>query len=174
VRTAPASFALTPRNPAKRVTLGGNHLNFGLVAGPPNVHDFERGPQAGAITGNYCDFIRLAAVFHNAIHLIGNQVCAPIELPANSRHLDTYRGEPAVFGPGVSLQRAIGSGRARGRHPDDGGRARPRLRTDGREPRSHHHHSRVNSPRRFDEAMSDGLYRHGPARTGGGDHPRSR
>ena len=31
-----------------------------------------------------------AAQFFNVIHLIGNQVCAPMELPANSRHLDTY------------------------------------------------------------------------------------
>ncbi len=34
---------LTPRNAAKRIIMGGNHINFGLVAGPPNVHDFERG-----------------------------------------------------------------------------------------------------------------------------------
>jgi len=35
LKTAPASFTLTPRNTAKRVTMGGNHVNFGLVAGPP-------------------------------------------------------------------------------------------------------------------------------------------
>ena len=84
----PASFTLTPRNPARRLTFGGNHVNFGLVAGPPNVHDRERGRRPGNF-GDYCDFIRLAQYF-NAIHLIGNQVCAPVELPANSRHLDTY------------------------------------------------------------------------------------
>ena len=59
LRTAPASFALTPRNPAKRVTMGGNRLNFGLVAGPPNVHDVERGRRPGNYQ-DYCDFIRLA------------------------------------------------------------------------------------------------------------------
>src|SRR5271165_6744130 len=43
LQTAPACFVLTPRNTARRVILGGNHVNFGLVAGPPNVHDCERG-----------------------------------------------------------------------------------------------------------------------------------
>ncbi|MGB7905284.1 MAG: trimethylamine methyltransferase family protein, partial [Steroidobacteraceae bacterium] len=45
--TTPASFTLTPRNPSRRVTLGGDRLVFGLVAGPPNVHDFVRGRRAG-------------------------------------------------------------------------------------------------------------------------------
>ena len=87
--TVPSSFVLSPRNAARRVILGGNHINFGLVAGPPNVHDCERGRRPGNYQ-DYCDFIRLAQYF-NAIHLIGNQVCAPMELPASSRHLDTYR-----------------------------------------------------------------------------------
>ena len=87
--STPATFTLTPRNPERRLTFGTNHLNFGLVAGPPNVHDCERGRRAGNLD-DYRNFICLAQYF-NAIHLIGNQVCAPIELPANSRHLDTYR-----------------------------------------------------------------------------------
>src|SRR5580692_11464946 len=33
--SAPASFTLTPRNAGRGVNLGGNHINFGLVAGPP-------------------------------------------------------------------------------------------------------------------------------------------
>src|SRR5208283_5233591 len=70
---APAEFLVTPRNPARQITLGGNHLNFGLVAGPPNVHDLERGRRAGNLN-DYCDFIRLAQYF-NIIHVIGNQVC---------------------------------------------------------------------------------------------------
>ena len=107
--SAPASFVLTPRNAAKRVKLGGRAINFGLVAGPPNVHDCERGRRAGNFT-DYCDFIRLAQFF-NAIHLIGNQVCAPIELPANSRHLDTYRAN-MLYSDKVFHCTAIGAGRA--------------------------------------------------------------
>ena len=77
LRTAPSKFALTPRNDAHRVTLGGNHLVFGLVAGPPNVHDCIRGRRAGNYR-DYCEFVKLAQYF-NAVHVLGNQVCAPVE-----------------------------------------------------------------------------------------------
>jgi trimethylamine---corrinoid protein Co-methyltransferase len=153
LKSTPSSFTLTPRNADKRVIMGGNHVNFGLVAGPPNVHDCERGRRPGNFQ-DYCDFIRLAQHF-NAIHLIGNQVCAPIELPANSRHLDTYRAN-LLYSDRVYHCTAIGTGRAL-----DGIRmmaisrgidleqmaASPGVMTI----------ISVNSPRRFDEAMSDGL-----------------
>ncbi len=151
--TAPSSFNLTPRNGAKRITLGGNHLNFGLVAGPPNVHDFDRGRRAGNYA-DYCDFIRLANYF-NIIHLIGNQVCAPGELPANSRHLDCYRAN-LVHSDLVYHCTAIGAGRAL-----DGIRMMAiargiSLAELARSPGVITIIS-VNSPRRFDEAMAEGL-----------------
>ncbi len=88
LKTVPSSFTLTSRNPEKQVKLGGNSLVFGLVAGPPNVHDRINGRRQGNLA-DYQNFIKLAHHF-NAIHIIGNQVCAPMELPANARHLDTY------------------------------------------------------------------------------------
>ena len=39
LKTAPSSFTLTSRNPEKQRHVGGNTLTFGLVTGPPNVHD---------------------------------------------------------------------------------------------------------------------------------------
>ena len=151
--TTPSTFSLTPRNPAKRVVLGGNHVNFGLVAGPPSVHDCERGRRPGNLA-DYCDFVRLAQYF-NVIHLLGNQVCAPVELAANSRHLDTYRAN-LTYSDLTFHCTAIGAGRAL-----DGIRmmaisrgvavevlaAEPGVITI----------ISVNSPRRLDEAMSDGL-----------------
>ena len=89
LRTVPERFTLTGRTPSKRLTIGGNHMAFGLVAGPPNVHDCINGRRTGNMK-DYENFIRLAHYF-NCIHLIGNQVTAPQELSANSRHLDTYR-----------------------------------------------------------------------------------
>ena len=151
--SAPSSFVLTPRNAAKRILLGGNRINFGLVAGPPNVHDCERGRRAGNHR-DYCDFIRLAQYF-NAIHLIGNQVCAPIELPANSRHLDTYRAN-LKYSDQVFHCSAIGAGRAL-----DGIRMTAISRGLGLEEFAASPGVitiiSVNSPRRFDEAMSEGL-----------------
>lgn len=153
LKTVPPVFTLTPRNPGRRVTMGGNHLNFGLVAGPPYTHDRERGRRAGSYS-DYCDFIRLAHYF-NAIHLIGNQVVAPVDLPANSRHLDTYRAN-LVYSDLTYHCTAIGRGRAidginmmaisRGISPE-AMRGDPGVITI----------ISVNSPRKFDDAMADGL-----------------
>jgi trimethylamine--corrinoid protein Co-methyltransferase len=153
LQTAPSSFVLTPRNAAKRVALGGNHVNFGLVAGPANVHDCERGRRPGNYR-DYCDFIRLAHYF-NAIHLLGNQVCAPVELPASSRHLDTYRAN-LLYSDLAYHCTAIGAGRAR-----DGIRMMAIARGVSLEEMARSPGVitiiSVNSPRRFDEAMSEGL-----------------
>ena len=151
--TAPSSFTLTSRNPAKRLTLGGDALVFGLVAGPPNVHDRVNGRRQGNMA-DYRNFTRLAHYF-NAIHIIGNQVCAPIELPANSRHLDTYYANLTLSDLCYHCS-AIGRGRAvdgirmmaiaRGASLEEM-RAAPGVITI----------ISVNSPRLFDDAMADGL-----------------
>ncbi|TIT02973.1 MAG: methyltransferase, partial [Mesorhizobium sp.] len=46
LRSTRSSYTLTPRNPARAIHLGGSTINFTLVAGPPNVHDMERGRRA--------------------------------------------------------------------------------------------------------------------------------
>ncbi len=153
VATAPSRFTLTPRNPDRRIMLGGNSVNFGLVAGPPNVHDRVRGRRTGNYR-DYCDFIRLAHYF-NAIQLIGNQVVAPVDLPANSRHLDTYRAN-IVLSDLVFHCTAIGRGRAL-----DGIKMMAisrglTLKELAQDPGVVTIIS-VNSPRKLDDAMADGL-----------------
>ncbi|MBZ9856420.1 trimethylamine methyltransferase family protein [Mesorhizobium sp. CA13] len=153
LKSAPSSFTITSRNPEKRIRLGGNSLAFGLVAGPPNVHDRINGRRQGNLA-DYENFIRLAHHF-NAIHIIGNQVVAPMELPANSRHLDTYRANLTLSDLGFHAS-AIGRGRAmdsinmmaitRG-IPVEEMRSSPGVTTI----------ISVNSPRLFDEAMAEGL-----------------
>lgn len=153
VARAPSSFHLTPRNVANRLTLGGDAINFTLVAGPPNVHDMERGRRSGNYA-DYCDLVRLAQHF-NCIHMLGNQVCAPIELPANSRHLDTYRANLTLTDKAFHVS-AIGAGRAldgikmaaiaRGLTLDQM-QGDPSVTTI----------ISVNSPRRFDGDMLDGM-----------------
>jgi trimethylamine---corrinoid protein Co-methyltransferase len=151
--TAPASFVLTPRNPAKSLRLGGNHIIFSMVAGPPNVHDCERGRRSGNYL-DYCNFTRLAQYF-NVIHLIGNQVCAPIELPANSRHLDAYRAN-LLYSDLAFHCTAIGAGRAL-----DGIRMMAIARQISLEEIAASPGVMtiisINSPRRLDEAMAEGL-----------------
>jgi trimethylamine---corrinoid protein Co-methyltransferase len=151
--TAPQSFTLTSRNPSKQIVLGDDAMVFGLVAGPPNVHDCINGRRPGNLN-DYKNFIRLAHYF-NAIHIIGNQVCAPIELPANSRHLDTYNANLTLSDLCYHCT-AIGRGRAL-----DGIRmmaiARGISLEEMRKSPGVTTIISVNSPRLLDEAMVDGL-----------------
>src|SRR5260221_4709638 len=153
VKTAPSSFTIASRNPHKEIKLGGNSLVFGLVAGPPNVHDRINGRRQGNLV-DYENFIRLAHHF-NAIHIIGNQVVAPMELPANNRHLDTYRANLTLSdlsfhcpasGRGPAVDSINMMAIARGITVDEM-RASPGVTTI----------ISVNSPRLFDEAMAEGL-----------------
>ena len=123
------------------------------MAGPPNVHDRVNGRRAGNL-GDYQNFIRLAHYF-NAIHLIGNQVTAPQELPANSRHLDCYLANLTLSDLTYHCT-AIGRGRAldgitmmaisRGISVEEMAQD-PGVTTI----------ISVNSPRLFDDAMGEGL-----------------
>jgi trimethylamine--corrinoid protein Co-methyltransferase len=153
VGKAPSSFTLTPRNPERRITVGNGRVCFSTVGGPPNVHDCERGRRAGNYQ-DYCDFIRLAQSL-NIVHYIGNQPCPPVELPAESRHLDCCLAN-VVYCDRVFQCSAIGAervvdsidvmaiarGLSREEMADD-----PGIMTN----------INCNSPRRYDGAMSDGL-----------------
>ena len=153
VARAPAEFTLTSRNPAKQLRIGGRRMAFGLVAGPPAVHDEINGRRS-ANMADYENFIRLAHYF-NAIHIIGNQVVAPMELPANSRHLDAYRANLVLSDLSYHCT-SIGRARAldgiemmaisRGVTLEEMA-ASPGVTTI----------INVNSPRRFDAEMANGL-----------------
>ena len=151
--TAPSRFTVTPRNPARSLDVGGDRVAFGLVAGPPTVHDRLRGRR----TGNFDDYvtlIKLAQCF-DVIHFVGNQPTSPQELPAGTRHLDTYRANVTYTDrtfhclaigrdrtlDGIEMM-AISRGLTLEQVVDD-----PCVLTI----------ISVNSPRRFDAAMSDGL-----------------
>jgi len=150
---APSSFTLTPRNPDRAVELGGNNIVFGLVAGPPAVHDRINGRRQSNMV-DYENFVRLAHYF-NAIHMLGNQVSAPMELPANTRHLDCYRAN-ITYSDLAYHCTAIGRGRAldginmlaisRGMTLEEVADSPGVLTVIN-----------VNSPRRMDGEMADGL-----------------
>jgi trimethylamine---corrinoid protein Co-methyltransferase len=150
---APSRFALTPRNAARRIELGDDHVNFSLVAGPPFVHDSVQGRRGGNLA-DYERLIRLAQSFE-IIHYIGNQPTVPLELPAETRHLDCYRAN-IVNSDKVFHCTAIGAERAL-----DGIAMMAIARGISREELAASPGVltiiSVNSPRRFDEAMTDGL-----------------
>ena len=151
--TAPSRFTVTPRNPARSLDVGGDRVAFGLVAGPPTVHDRVRGRRTGSFD-DYVTLVKLAQCFE-VIHFVGNQPTSPQELPAGTRHLDTYRANVTYTDrtfhclaigrdrtlDGIEMM-AISRGLTLEQVVDE-----PCVLTI----------ISVNSPRRFDEAMSDGL-----------------
>lgn len=153
VAKAPASVTLTPRNPGRAIEIGGRSLVFSLVAGPPNVHDLDRGRRAGNFR-DYCDLLRLAQSLE-IVHYIGNQVVAPVDLPAESRHLDCYHAnltltDRCFHATAIGAERALDAiemmAIARGVTLAEMA-ASPGVTTV----------INVNSPRRFDGAMAEGL-----------------
>lgn len=151
--SVPSRFVVTPRNVERRLEVGGDRIAFGLVAGPPTVHDRIRGRRTGNLE-DYITLVKLAQSF-DVIHFIGNQPTSPQELPVSTRHLDTYLANltytDRVFHclaigrertlDGIEMT-AIARGLTLEEIVDD-----PCILTI----------ISINSPRRFDEAMTDGL-----------------
>ena len=83
----PATAEVFSWNPAKRIGIGGNELAFGTVGGPPNCSDLERGRRPGTYQ-DQCDLIRLEQSL-NVLHFCGGAPVEAIDLPVDTRHLDT-------------------------------------------------------------------------------------
>jgi trimethylamine--corrinoid protein Co-methyltransferase len=86
VALAPGEFTITPRNPARRIAIGGRHMIFGNVSSPPNCSDLDRGRRPGD-RESYRDLLKLTQYF-NCIHLAGGYPVEPIDLHPSTRHLD--------------------------------------------------------------------------------------
>lgn len=88
VAKAPPVFTIHARNPARNVTMGGNHINFGPVGGAPNVSDLDRGRRPGT----YEDQVRLMKLHQslNCLHLSGGIQVEAQDLPVPTRHLDLH------------------------------------------------------------------------------------
>ncbi len=91
LRTVPPAFTLAARDPAKSLRFGGNDVVFASVGGPAYVMDAGRGRRDGSFA-EMCDFLRLVQVL-NVIHQEGGCPFEPMDLPANTRHLDIYRAQ---------------------------------------------------------------------------------
>ncbi|GIL00329.1 MAG: methyltransferase [Alphaproteobacteria bacterium] len=86
VARAPATFTLTPRNPARAIAIGGRNVVFGNVSSPPNCSDLDRGRRPGD-RESYRDFIKLTQYF-NCIHFAGGYPVEPVDIHPSVRHLD--------------------------------------------------------------------------------------
>lgn len=83
---APETFTITPRNPAREIIMGGNHMVFVNVSSPPNSWDMERGKRSGDFE-TFKEFMKLTQYF-NCIHVAGGYPVEPIDIHASVRHLD--------------------------------------------------------------------------------------
>jgi trimethylamine--corrinoid protein Co-methyltransferase len=110
LETVPSEFTLTPTNPKRALTIGGNHIHFGMVSGAPNVHCAIHGRRPGNFA-DYKNFIKLGQSF-NILHFFGNQTLAPNDLPVNTRHLDTTAAN-LTYADKVFLSMSIGRVRVR-------------------------------------------------------------
>jgi trimethylamine--corrinoid protein Co-methyltransferase len=86
VGRAPSQFTITPRNPDRRIVIGGRHMVFVNVSSPPNSWDMERGKRAGDFD-SFKDFMRLTQYF-NCIHVAGGYPVEPVDIHPSVRHLD--------------------------------------------------------------------------------------
>ncbi|WP_421858254.1 trimethylamine methyltransferase family protein [Oricola sp.] len=86
VALAPSQFDITPRNPDRRITIGGGRMVFGNISSPPNCSDIERGRRTGNHE-DYRDFLKLTQYF-NCIHFAGGYPVEAIDLHPSIRHLD--------------------------------------------------------------------------------------
>jgi len=89
VARAPRTFTITPRNPARQVTVGGRHQLYANIASPPSFSTLDGGRRTGTQAA-YRDLTRLSQFF-NCIHLAGGYPVEPVDLPPSTRHLDCIR-----------------------------------------------------------------------------------
>ncbi|SFT66914.1 trimethylamine methyltransferase family protein [Sedimentitalea nanhaiensis] len=87
VGKAPDTFTLTPRNPDRQITVGGNTLLFGNVSSPPNYWDMEIGRKVPG-TREMCRNLLKLTQYFNCIHFAGGYPVEPVDLHASVRHLD--------------------------------------------------------------------------------------
>ncbi|MGB2304510.1 MAG: trimethylamine methyltransferase family protein, partial [Candidatus Puniceispirillales bacterium] len=86
VHRAPSQFTITPRNPDRALTIGGNNMVYSTVASAPNVSDLDHGRRVGS-RPDFQNMIRLNQYF-NCLHFIAGYPVEPVDIHASIRHLD--------------------------------------------------------------------------------------
>ena len=82
----PSEFSMTPRNPDRKVIVGGRNMIFGNVSSPPNTFNLDEGKQVGT-RETFRDLVKLTQYF-NCIHIAGGYPVEPVDLHPSIRHLD--------------------------------------------------------------------------------------
>ncbi len=82
--TAPSEFVLHAATMEKNVTLGGNHITFVSVGGPPHITDLDHGKRNGTLEDSR-NIIKLSEHF-DVMHIQSPNV-EPQDIPLHLRHL---------------------------------------------------------------------------------------
>ncbi len=85
VGKAPREFELQARNPERSVHIGGNHMVFSAVYGPPFVREGEI--RRDAKMADFENFVKLSQHFPQ-LDSPGGTIVEPEDRPLDSRHLD--------------------------------------------------------------------------------------
>lgn len=83
---APQQFVQLARNPARNLSVGGEHCVCAPVYGPPFVFDRERGRRPATLA-DFQNFVRLAYL-SPYLHHSGGTLVEPTDRPLATRHLD--------------------------------------------------------------------------------------
>lgn len=84
---APSEWVHVARNRANDVVMGGNHIVFAPVAGPPYVEDISGGGRREGTLADLINFIKMAQT-SPYIHNQGTEIVTPNDVPYQERHLD--------------------------------------------------------------------------------------
>jgi trimethylamine---corrinoid protein Co-methyltransferase len=85
VAKAPREFDIQARNPERSVHIGGDHMVFASVYGPPFVR--EGSVRRDATMEDYRNFVKLSQAFPQ-LDSPGGTIVEPNDTPLDSRHLD--------------------------------------------------------------------------------------
>ena len=112
IAKAPDHFTQLARNPANNVIIGGKHVCFAPVYGPPYVVDLARGRREATLA-DFESFVKLAYM-SPYMHHSGGTIVEPTDLPVDTRHLDMIYshikyGDKAFMGSVMSADNAADS-----------------------------------------------------------------
>jgi trimethylamine--corrinoid protein Co-methyltransferase len=107
VARAPATFEVHGRDPARNVTLGGDHVVLAPTGGQPFITD----PDGTRRYPTLDDYVVLTKLTHAAgpLHMLGSGIVECADLPIESRHLDMDRAvirwsDEPYFGVGADTE----------------------------------------------------------------------
>ena len=152
---APAEFTITPRNPDRAITVGGDWMAFGNVSSPPNYWDLRTGKVPG--TREKCRELLMLTQYFNCIHFAGGYPVEPVDVHPRERHLDVLFDKltltdkvPHAYSLGAErVEDVMEMVRIAGGYDEEAFRATPRMYTN----------INSTSPLKHDVPMIDGCLR---------------